>query len=124
MSDEVVGRGIELAAVGRLLAGAEGALAALVVEGEAGIGKSTIWDAGVAAATDAGYTVMSCRPARSEKRLTLGALTDLLAHIESSGACRIRSGTRSRSHSSASRRRGRSRTSAPSRWPSPACCDS
>ena len=66
MSDEVVGRGIELAAVGRLLAGAERALAALVVEGEAGIGKSTIWDAGVAAATDAGSP--SCpagRPARS-----------------------------------------------------------
>ena len=82
MADEVVGRGIELAAVGRLLAGASRTLAALVVEGEAGIGKSTIWEAGVAAATDAGFTVLSCRPARSEQRLTLGALTDLLAHID------------------------------------------
>ena len=36
----------------------------------------------MAAATDAGFTVLSCRPARSEQRLTLGALTDLLAHID------------------------------------------
>ena len=47
MADEIVVRGSELAAVAAFLDRGAGRLAALVVEGEAGIGKSTVWEAGV-----------------------------------------------------------------------------
>ena len=81
MPEEIVGRGDELAAATRLIERATDGLAALVLAGEAGIGKTTIWDAGVAAASDAGFCVLRTRPARSETVLTLGGLTDLLGPI-------------------------------------------
>ena len=81
MPDEVVGRGIELIAVERFVQRATSELAALVLDGEAGIGKTTIWNAALDIAQDAGMTVLTCRPARSEQALTLGALTDLLADV-------------------------------------------
>ena len=82
MAAEVVGRGVELAAVEPFLARAAGGLAALVFEGEAGIGKSTIWEAAVETASARGWRVLSARPARSEQALTLGGLTDLLDGID------------------------------------------
>ncbi len=36
---------------------------ALLIEGEAGIGKTTLWSAGIAAAAEHGYRVLSARPA-------------------------------------------------------------
>ena len=82
MAAEVVGRGVELAAVEPFLARAGDGLAALVFEGEAGIGKSTIWEAAVETASARGWRVLSARPARSEQALTLGGLTDLLAGVD------------------------------------------
>ncbi len=82
MAAEVVGRGVELAAVEPFLARAGDGLAALVFEGEAGIGKSTIWEAAVETASARGWRVLSARPARSEQALTLGGLTDLLDGID------------------------------------------
>jgi DNA-binding CsgD family transcriptional regulator len=79
--EEVVGRGDELAATERLIERAATGLAALVLTGAAGIGKTTIWEAGVAAARAASFTVLRTRPARSETVLTLGGLTDLLGPI-------------------------------------------
>ena len=43
-----------------------GGMAALVLEGEAGIGKSTLWLAGVEAARERGLRVLSARPAEVE----------------------------------------------------------
>jgi hypothetical protein len=82
VADAVVGRGIELIAVDRFVERATGELAALVLDGEAGIGKTTIWRAALGVARDASMTVLTCRPARSEQALTLGALTDLLADVD------------------------------------------
>jgi DNA-binding CsgD family transcriptional regulator len=82
--DEVVGRGNELAAVERFVERARGGLSALVLEGEAGIGKTTIWRSAVDLARAAGFTVLTSGPARSEQGLTLGGLTDLFADIEPS----------------------------------------
>jgi predicted ATPase len=80
--DEVVGRGNELAAVERFLERARGGLSALVLEGEAGIGKTTIWHEAVDMARTAGFTVLTSGPARSEQGLTLGGLTDLFADVD------------------------------------------
>jgi DNA-binding CsgD family transcriptional regulator len=76
----VVGRAAELAAVDTLLDTESGA-AALVLNGEAGIGKTAVWEAGVAAARDRGLLVLSCRPAESESTLPFSALGDLLEPV-------------------------------------------
>src|SRR6188472_986975 len=52
-----------------------------VVEGEPGIGKTTLWEAGVAAAGERGYRVLTCRPAGSEVQLSYAALGDLLEPV-------------------------------------------
>jgi DNA-binding CsgD family transcriptional regulator len=80
--DEVVGRVVELAAVERFVEGAGRGLAALVLEGEPGIGKTTIWEAALDAASHAGFSILRSRPARSEHGLTLGGLTDLFDGVD------------------------------------------
>ena len=51
---------------------------ALVLEGEAGIGKSTLWFEAVRLADARGYRVLRARPAESETRLSYAALADLI----------------------------------------------
>lgn len=55
--------------------------AALELEGEAGIGKSTLWLAGVAAAREREFRVLVSRPAEAERALTHAGLGDLLAEF-------------------------------------------
>jgi hypothetical protein len=62
------GRERELQDVVQLVAGSDAGPAVLVVEGEAGIGKTTIWEGGLEAAVSARV------PARSRTRQTLAAL--------------------------------------------------
>jgi DNA-binding CsgD family transcriptional regulator len=52
-----------------------------VVEGEPGIGKTTLWEAAVAAAREGGFRVLSCRPAGSEVQLSFATLGDLLDDV-------------------------------------------
>lgn len=77
----VVGRQDERAAFAVFLARAAAGPAAFVIEGEAGIGKSALWQHGVAAAQQAGTVVLACRPARVEANMAFAALTDLLAGV-------------------------------------------
>ena len=51
---------------------------AMLVEGEAGIGKTTLWEAGVAVAQSAGACVLVSRPVAAEATLSYAALGDLL----------------------------------------------
>ena len=75
---EIVGRDVELAAVRELMARPAGGWSALLLEGEAGIGKSTLWLAGIAAAEEHRHRVLSARPAEAEVQLALAGLGDLL----------------------------------------------
>ena len=77
----VVGRDREMAAVAAFLDAVGSGSAGLVLEGAAGIGKTTVWAAGAALAAGRGYTVLSCRPAESEARLSFAALGDLLGGV-------------------------------------------
>ena len=79
MTVDIVGRGEELAALLDLVEQAADGAAALVLEGEAGIGKSTLWLAGSEAASERGLRVLSARPAESEQGLAHAGLGDLLA---------------------------------------------
>lgn len=78
MAHGVVGREAELAAVESLLEEVEHGPAALVLDGEAGIGKTTVWLSGVEQARERGYCVLSCRPSEAEASLPFVALADLL----------------------------------------------
>lgn len=74
---EVVGREQELEAI-RAFAVDEGSMA-LVIEGEAGIGKTTLLREALAAASGAGATVLMAWPASAEAELAFSGLGDLLA---------------------------------------------
>lgn len=82
MAGAVFGREAEQAAVQELLASVGAGPATLALWGEPGIGKSTIWTAGVLAAGSQGYAVFQCRPAIAELRLTYAGLMDLLVHVD------------------------------------------
>lgn len=72
-----MGRGPELEAAAALLEPRPEA-AALLFEGEAGIGKSTVWDEALRLAQEAGYRTLVARPAESEASLPYAALGDLV----------------------------------------------
>jgi DNA-binding CsgD family transcriptional regulator len=80
MADAVVGRERELEAAAELLSDLDGEAAALVFEGEPGIGKTTVWAEAVARAPS-GYQVLSARPAKAEAQLAFAALSDLLEPV-------------------------------------------
>jgi DNA-binding CsgD family transcriptional regulator len=73
----VLGREAELDQV-RSFVSASGRPSALILEGTAGIGKTTLWHAGVSVARAQGQRVLSCRAAEPEARLSYAALGDLL----------------------------------------------
>jgi DNA-binding CsgD family transcriptional regulator len=53
----------------------------LLLEGEAGMGKTTIWTWALERAAAANYWVLSCRPAEAEAKLSYAALADLLSGV-------------------------------------------
>jgi DNA-binding CsgD family transcriptional regulator len=75
---EVIGRDEELAAVAAVLEGAANRAAACVVEGDIGVGKTTVWTAALDAAAERGYRVVSARPAEAETSFAFAAIGDLL----------------------------------------------
>jgi DNA-binding CsgD family transcriptional regulator len=81
MAPEVAGRDDELAAVRTFVGGDGSGFAALVLAGEAGIGKSTLWLAGVEAARAQGLRVLASRPAEAEHGLAFAGLGDLFEGV-------------------------------------------
>jgi predicted ATP-dependent serine protease len=61
MARGVFGREAELGAVDAVLASGRHGFSALVLEGDPGIGKTTVWQDAIARAAAAGYRVLSCR---------------------------------------------------------------
>ncbi len=80
MAHQMIGRKEELDTLHAFLDRANGP-AALALEGEVGIGKSTLWLAGVEAARERGLRVLSSRPTESERGLAHAALGDLLEDV-------------------------------------------
>ena len=78
---EIIGREAELASLNAFIDETEGGAAALVLEGEAGVGKSTLWGAAVEHARVRGLTVLSSRPAEAERGLGNVGLGDLLEGV-------------------------------------------
>jgi DNA-binding CsgD family transcriptional regulator len=78
MPAAVVGRDAELASIRDFVIRISDGASALVLEGEAGMGKTTLWRAGVEAAETAGLCVLQAEPAESETELSFSSLGDLL----------------------------------------------
>jgi DNA-binding CsgD family transcriptional regulator len=77
----VIGRDAELAAVGTFLAEVERGPTALVLSGEAGIGKTILWEAGLDEARERGASVLTCRGAEAEASLSFAGLSELLGDV-------------------------------------------
>lgn len=80
MTGEVLGRDLELGSVDAFLDRVEG-LAGLVLEGEPGVGKSTLWLAAIARARERGFRVLSSRPAEPERDRAHLVLGDLFEEV-------------------------------------------
>jgi DNA-binding CsgD family transcriptional regulator len=81
MTTAIIGRDDELASVHAFVDGVWEGPSALVLEGEAGIGKSTLWLAGVEYARNRGLRVLSARPAEAERTLAHVGLADLFEDV-------------------------------------------
>jgi DNA-binding CsgD family transcriptional regulator len=77
----VVGREHELAVVQAFVGDLEAGPSVLVLDGEAGVGKTTLWLAGVAAARVAGHELLETRPAQAEAGFAFAGLGDLLGGV-------------------------------------------
>jgi DNA-binding CsgD family transcriptional regulator len=79
---DIVGRQSELAELDAFVENDAVDHRALVLTGDAGIGKSTLWEAGVRAARRRGLRVLAARPNQPEVQLAFAGLADLIAGVD------------------------------------------
>jgi len=77
MAEKIVGRESELGSIYAFLDDPVEAPVGLVLEGEPGVGKSTLWRAGVKTARERGFVVLIACPAEAERGLAHVGLGDL-----------------------------------------------
>jgi DNA-binding CsgD family transcriptional regulator len=77
----VVGRELEFAAIERLFSIARERFSALLLEGEVGIGKTTLFREALRMAAAHDLHVLACRAGASEATLSLAAISDLLEAV-------------------------------------------
>jgi DNA-binding CsgD family transcriptional regulator len=77
-----VGRDAELAEVDLFLGRMSASSCALALEGDAGIGKTTLWQEVIDRARAKGMRVLACRPAAAEAKLSFSGLSDMLAGVQ------------------------------------------
>ncbi len=78
----VVSRPFERRAVSEFLRSAAHKPSGLVIEGEPGIGKTTLWLSAIEDARESGYQVFTARVGQTESVLALAAVADLLRGID------------------------------------------
>lgn len=82
MATDVIERPAEFRTIADFLRSAGRRASGLVIEGEAGIGKTTLWLAGIAEARQSGFTVLSARSGHAESVLAYAALADMLGDVD------------------------------------------
>ncbi|MFC0111927.1 helix-turn-helix transcriptional regulator [Kibdelosporangium aridum] len=78
---DVIGRQAELDALSGLFDPDVSGVLAVRIEGEPGVGKSTLWREGVTAALTRSYEILACAPTQAEAKLSFAALADLLEPV-------------------------------------------
>ena len=86
---QVVCRLGELGVIADFLASARARPSGLTIEGEAGIGKTTLWSAAAEQARDHGSLVLSACVGRAESAMHYAAVADLLSEVEPSVFIRL-----------------------------------
>ena len=86
---EVVGRESEIDSVHDFLEAVPGGPVTLLIEGEAGIGKTTLWREGIAEARERGLQVLTSRPVEAEIALPFTVLGDLLGEVPDAALGRL-----------------------------------
>lgn len=83
MSDtaSIVGRVDEIHALRAFVDSSSDGPMALVLTGEPGIGKSTLWREGLRFAEERGFGICRCRPVDAEAQLAFASLSDLLVDV-------------------------------------------
>jgi DNA-binding CsgD family transcriptional regulator len=76
---EILGRAAEMETLGRFLDAPTPTV--LILEGPAGIGKTTVWHEGVRLARQLGHRVLVTRPLETDAKRSLTGLTDLLGDV-------------------------------------------
>lgn len=84
MAEQVVGRRAEERVVADFLDSVPREACALVIEGEPGIGKTTLWLDAVGRAGARGFRALTSRPAAAESVLAYTVLADLLGDVDDS----------------------------------------
>ena len=80
MAEEIIGRDAERASVMQFLTPVAGP-AALIIGGEAGIGKTALWKEAVSAARGMSFRVLLSRPGEQEHDLSYSVLGDLIGPV-------------------------------------------
>jgi predicted ATPase len=80
-ANPIVGRGAELEALDTFVDSLDRGPAMLVLEGEPGLGKTTLWREGLLAAERRSFRVVECRPVQAEAQQAFTALSDLLVDV-------------------------------------------
>ncbi len=86
---EVVGRRAELAELARFLDPAQVGLAAMVLNGPPGMGKTALWRQGLRMARERGWTVLAARPNGAEASMSFSGLADLFAQLAEETLARL-----------------------------------
>src|SRR5512132_643459 len=82
MERALFGREAELALVSTMLEAVPSGPAALILGGDPGIGKSTLWLEALSQARGRSFRLLACRPNESEAKLSFAALGDLLEGVD------------------------------------------
>ncbi|MCT7658886.1 helix-turn-helix transcriptional regulator [Mycobacterium deserti] len=82
MAKGLVGRSTELESIARFFSAAGAQPTGLLLEGEAGIGKTSLWQASLEQAHGLGRHVLSARVWEAESVLAYGTVADLLADVD------------------------------------------
>src|ERR1700677_878305 len=80
MDSRLVGRDAEISEIWAFLSAASGGPAALAITGDAGIGKTKVWEHVLQDACRS-FRVLSCQPAPAERPLAFSALDDLFGDV-------------------------------------------
>jgi DNA-binding CsgD family transcriptional regulator len=89
MTSGIVGREAQLLEVEGFLDAAAAGFAAVVLEGDAGIGKTTLWREARRRAEERGALVLWCRPSAAEAKLSFAAVADLVARVDDGAFARL-----------------------------------
>ena len=82
MASGVVERPAAFRAVAEFLLSAGSAPSGLVIEGEAGVGKTTLWLTGISEARQRGFLTLTARAGQAETALAYAAVADLLGDVD------------------------------------------